>query len=265
MKKLLGFLCSVALIGFIFITISGSTAYAVPIDLNDWTEESYTPGAADWDVAVDGSFVTQNNNVQSPTIFYSDFDAFNSETIGKIRVNTGSDDDYIGFVFGFNPGETTATTADYLLVDWKQYSQSYDFGAGPGGTAHRGLAASRVFGTPTANEFWQHANLTGSDASSGLTELARGTTLGNTGWADYATYEFDFIYTPTNLKVFVGGTLELDIAGSFNNGRLGFYNFSQGGVTYSSFTVDPVPEPTTMLLLGTGLLGLAGARRKMKK
>ena len=27
----------------------------------------------------------------------------------------------------------------------------------------------------------------------------------------------------------------------------------------------PVPEPTTMLLLSTGLLGLAGTRRRMKK
>jgi len=30
-------------------------------------------------------------------------------------------------------------------------------------------------------------------------------------------------------------------------------------------TADPVPEPTTMLLFGTGLIGLAGIRRKKKK
>ena len=33
---------------------------------------------------------------------------------------------------------------------------------------------------------------------------------------------------------------------------------------YFEHTASPVPEPTTMLLLGAGLIGLAGARRKMK-
>ena len=126
-------------------------------------------------------------------------------------------------------GDSTNAAANYLLVDWKQGTQSFDFGDpsnSPGGNALSGLAVSRVTGIPDADEFWQHKNLAGTPAGSGLQELARGTNLGNTGWVDSTEYTFTFNFGPNDLEVFVNGVKELDIAGVFGNGRLAFYNFS---------------------------------------
>ncbi len=249
---------------------------AAPIDLNDWSAESYdsVSGFPDgnWAVSGDGSNVLQQNNGQ-PTLFYSDFDAFGTEVTGRIKVNTSGDDDFIGFVLGYQPGDNTSTSANYLLVDWKGNSQDFDFGGGstsPGGNAPEGLAASRVTGLPDADEFWQHDNLSGTPETSALEELARGATLGNTGWTTGTEYEFSFDFGPNNLDVYVDSTLEMSINGSFANGRIGFYNFSQSQVNYSAFEVEEgsfpdepvsVPEPAGLALLFGGLMALWGRRR----
>ena len=218
------------------------------VDLSTWTAESYPAvsgfGAGVWTVAGDNLSVHQSVNGQ-PTLFYSDFLAFNTSFQGKIKVETTGDDDFIGFALGFQPGDTSNSSADYLLVDWKQYNQWYDFGSPshtPGSTAYEGLAVSHVFGIPTADEFWGHLNFdhASSDLNNGLQELQRGATLGSTGWADNTEYEFKFEFSATSLRIFVDGTLEIDITGSFSDGRIAFYNFSQASVTYSGFTVAPL-------------------------
>jgi hypothetical protein len=215
-------------------------------------------GAGIWTVAPDGSAVTQSVNGQ-PTLFYSDFNVFNTKVEGKI-VSGGGDDDYIGFVLGFDPGDSSSAAADYLLVDWKAGTQTFDFGAPsctPGSVAPSGLAVSRVTGIPSADEFWGHVNFDAScsDLQSGLQELQRGATLGATGWSAGVSYKFKFVFNESKLEVYVNDALELDIAGSFANGRMGFYNFSQANVTYSAFTLDC---PALAESYGTGWPGTLG-------
>jgi hypothetical protein len=218
-----------------------------PVDLTAWIAQSYQAvagfPAGVWTVAGGGLSVFQSQNGQ-PTMFYSDFSAFGTQVQGKIMV-TGADDDFVGFALGYQPGDPTNASADYLLIDWKRGTQYYNFSTpscGLGSTAPAGLAVSRVTGVPIADEFWGHSDqdVSCSPSGDGLQELARATNLGSTGWQHGTEYVFGFEFNSTSLKVYVDDVLEIDITGTFGNGRLAFYNFSQAGVTYSGFEVTPL-------------------------
>ncbi|WP_299485850.1 hypothetical protein [Acaryochloris sp. IP29b_bin.137] len=227
---------------------------AATINLSTWEVESYpfppsvNDPASNWVLSNNGESVTQTTNGQQ-SFFYSDFDAWNTRISGKV-IATGSDDDFIGFAFGFRPGDTTNSSANYLLLDWKQADQSGTLpnrppGIPPGTISRRGLAVSRVTGIPVYEEIGGHVNY--PEPSGSVQELERGNNFGDAGWVRNQEYTFDLIFNPNQLQVFVDGVPEIDINGDFNDGRFAFYNFSQAGVTYSAFDARPVPEASTLL------------------
>lgn len=234
------------------LVLSSSVCYAAPIDLSGWT----AVGSGNWTVQGGGDSVYQSVNTSNGTFFVSTDDYINTEFNGSFGVETTGDNDYIGFVFGYN-GED-----DFYLFDWKQARQSVD------GYGEDGFTLAKVSDFSATN-FWTHTGA-GIDVL-GTDYGADGTN--DRGWDDNAVYDFNLLFQNNRIKISIGSEVIFDINGSFNTGKFGFYNYSQPNVRYQGFeeTVVPppnpsaVPEPTTVLLFGSGLAGLAAVGRRRKK
>lgn len=245
-------------------------AFSAPVDLSGWIENGFkgNNGAGTWTVSGANDEVFQSINGQ-PTVF---FDATANDQgkslAGTIEVQTTSDDDFVGFVLGYQDGEFNSTMADFWLIDWKQGDQSGAF---------EGLALSHVSGDianggnadPT---LWEH---TGT-----VSEVQRATNLGSTGWSDNTVYSFELVFTEDLIQVLVNGVQELSYSSAthgsqFTDGAFGFYNYSQTNVNYAGITEDVVvvvpPDPTNisipgiapLFLTGLGLLAAAKRRRRV--
>ena len=226
----------------------------VNVDLSSWAAE----GQGNWNVAGDNNSVLQTTN-GNPTVFHNGVDSQGVQLSGTIQVQTTGDDDFIGFVLGYNAGDLNNANADYLLIDWKQNNQSFD-----GGVARRGLSISRVSGAfvnsiPHRDDFWNHNGV--------VTELQRAANLFDTGWNDNQVYNFDLVFTASRVQVFVDNILEIDITGTFSDGAFGFYNYSQSTVRYGALTTQDAPQvpvPAAAFLFVPALAGLA-LKRRLKK
>ncbi len=253
-------------LGIISISTTGVLAASVvPIDLSNWSKKSFTNRGI-WKVQDGGNTVSQRSN-GAPTFFVSPNDFLNTTIKGKFKVQTSSDNDFIGFVFGYQNLQENTSDFDFLLFDWKQSSQT----AG-GHKAEEGFTLSLVEDAPINNSgktatsfdltwaktpFWNH-----TDPS--MTIL--GTDYGSTrGWADNTEYDFTLLYQANRLKIdikggtgdFASGQTIFDFTPnnlgltSFDSGQFGFYNYSQSNVLYQVFTEEytavSTPEPTTII------------------
>ena len=222
--------------------VTAANASPVPVDLTAWTvydqpnSGMYTL-AGQWDLDSTSTVVTQTVN-GLPTFFVAPGDIAGhrfSATLGS----PGPDNDFFGIALGF----TTGMDADYLLIDWRRTEQSIDWldGTGPV-TGAPGLAASRVSGVATLDELWGHTNSV-SNPDGGVTELARGATLGSVGWIPGESYEFVVEYTNASLDVWVDGSLELSLTGVFPSGSVALYDFSEPGLTASGISIETLNDP----------------------
>lgn len=214
-----------------------SIAHAGLIDLSNWTATS----GGTWNIEAGNTSVYQTTNGE-PTFFLSDINYINTQFDGTFGVTPNWDDDYIGFVFGYN------NSNDYLLFDWKQADQS---------GVLSGYRLSRITGSDA--NLWSH---TGADIS-----VLASNYVGDNGWVDGITYNFTLDFTTTNISIEIDNVNIFDVAGTYNTGKFGFYNYSQSGVRYTGFeeTVSSsvgVPEPSSLAILALGMFGFASRRFK---
>jgi len=253
--------------------MASTPAIAQSVDFSNFADSFYQKTSFDsavWTVGGSGSSVTEDAN-STPTFFYdTGFNStLNKRISGKIDVPLGTtvspDDDIFGIAVGFDnsTGFTGGSdTSDFLLVNWKGLTQGFDFqddaeAPAPfhdvtGSTeALEGLRVQRVTGTPTADELWGAVDLTGAGLPPGTAEeLQRGATTGSVGYGPKSTaHDFAIDYTPSNIKVWIDGTLQIDVdapvGNEFTDGGLALYESGMGSlVTYSDFSIDDIPATT---------------------
>jgi hypothetical protein len=230
------------LFAIVILLIGSSLTFAAPIDLRTgWSRQG---NFAVWNVSSDGTSVLQTLN-SNPTYFVSDADYINTTFNGSFGVETGTDDDFIGFVFGFT------SLTDFYLFDWKQIDQhTID------GWAYEGFTLSHITGNDV--NLWDHS---GTDIDVLATNYGS-----DKGWVNYTSYSFSLDYSVNKITIAIDSTDIFDVNGTYATGRFGFYDYSQPDVQYHDFEENqhgnPVPIPGAIWLLGSGLFGLVAIRRK---
>jgi hypothetical protein len=166
-----------------------------------------------------------------PSAYLNDIVLENTVVTGRFSVQTASDDDYIGFVFGWQDKE------HFYLVRWKQARQSYC-----GGIAEKGVslvAVSSATPLDKCADFWASV---GTARVSVLTPPSENPE----GWVDRIVYEFTLSHKPGDIKIEIRDVVANKLVAKMSSldatyprGKFGFYNHSQSDVRYQFFSIAP--------------------------
>ncbi len=257
-----------SIVFIIVILVLGHSVQAGPVNLASWNALTLNfPGgqsAGNWIVSGDNLSVVQTINAD-PSFFLNNLNQTSYSMDGSWQVLTSSDNDFMGFVFGYQ------NSSNFYLFDWKQGNQS-----AYGANATAGMTIKKMTGGTgdglvdlSLGEFWENQADLGD-----MTILDKNQGSGK-GWANNILYDFhlDFNKTPGDIHIVVkqGATILWDTTvndTTFSAGEFGFYNYSQQTVRYAGFeqtggVIVPVPAPGAVLLAGLGV-SMVGWMRKRK-
>jgi hypothetical protein len=206
-----------------------------PTDLSTgWILHQYT---LQNDLSINAAYTFTQNGLSAlqtqnsmPSVYYLDRDLSNVRISGSFAVETTSDDDLVGFVFGLQD------TEHFYLFDWKQATQN----DGTCGNAEIGAALKLISSSSElqlCQDFW-------SSSATANMQVLSAPAQNPTGWLDNTVYTFTLHHRPGHIEISVklGTDTVASISSNdatYTHGRFGFYNYSQESSRYQFFDIQP--------------------------
>ncbi|KPP74677.1 thrombospondin-3a-like, partial [Scleropages formosus] len=174
------------------------------------------------------------------------YTAFNGVDFeGTFHVNTVTDDDYAGFIFGYQD------SSSFYVVMWKQTEQMYWQSVPFKATAQPGLQLKAVKSRTGPGEFLRNALWNTGDTPGEVSLLWKDPR--NVGWKDKTSYRWHLSHRPQvgymRVKLYEGPDMVADsgvvIDTSMRGGRLGVFCFSQENIIWSNLRYrcnDTLPD-----------------------